>query len=275
MTDCLWKSRVRENREMLCTTKRVVNLLNMINKQEDAWQLFLTIDLWILPRIPREFIFRSRCIFCHSFTAICDTDCKFYLELVYFDYIYENMLIPFPWGLSGVLKILVPATPAIGIFFFTALFVNFFQVACFSFCSVALAARTSIFFSFFLFFLSPPFLILPNLILSYLFDLGQPIYSFDYREKWPVAIAEMAKWIEEGKLKRRFTVVDGLDKAYDALNMLFAGGNTGKTWVVTWFDNSFFSFSPLGFVLLPPSLFLPFLGFASFATYTRCAAKYN
>ena len=83
--------------------------------------------------------------------------------------------------------------------------------------------------SIFLFFLSPPFLILPNLILSYLFDLNQPIYSFDYREKWPVAIAEMAKWIEEGKLKRRFTVVDGLDKAYDALNMLFSGGNTGKT----------------------------------------------
>lgn len=57
----------------------------------------------------------------------------------------------------------------------------------------------------------------------------QGFIVFDYRAQYPKAIAEMAKWIEEGKLKRRFTVVEGLDKAYDALNMLFTGGNTGKT----------------------------------------------
>ncbi|KAL5526584.1 hypothetical protein ACEPAF_8308 [Sanghuangporus sanghuang] len=50
----------------------------------------------------------------------------------------------------------------------------------------------------------------------------------DYKDQFRVAVAEMAGWISEGELKRRFTVVNGLDKAYDALNMLFTGGNTGK-----------------------------------------------
>ena len=54
------------------------------------------------------------------------------------------------------------------------------------------------------------------------------INRFDYRDQWSAAVAELARWVAEGKLKRRFTVVKGLDKAYDALNMLFTGGNTGK-----------------------------------------------
>ncbi|KAI5122301.1 hypothetical protein M0805_002377 [Coniferiporia weirii] len=51
----------------------------------------------------------------------------------------------------------------------------------------------------------------------------------DYREQWGAAAAEMAGWIAEDKIKRRFTVVEGLEHATDALGMLFTGGNTGKT----------------------------------------------
>ena len=52
---------------------------------------------------------------------------------------------------------------------------------------------------------------------------------FDYRAQWNSAISEMAGLLAEGKLKRQFTVVDGLTHAPDALEMLFTGGNTGKT----------------------------------------------
>jgi hypothetical protein len=31
-----------------------------------------------------------------------------------------------------------------------------------------------------------------------------------------------------GKIKDRETIVEGLEKASDAINMLFTGGNTGK-----------------------------------------------
>ena len=51
---------------------------------------------------------------------------------------------------------------------------------------------------------------------------------FDYVQRWPEAKAKMAEWIAEGKLKPRFTVVEGLEKAPEALGMLFTGGNVGK-----------------------------------------------
>lgn len=59
-----------------------------------------------------------------------------------------------PSGLSGVLKMLVPATPAIPTPFLTLLVANFCQDAFFVSCSCALAALTSSFFSFFFFFFS-------------------------------------------------------------------------------------------------------------------------
>jgi hypothetical protein len=62
----------------------------------------------------------------------------------------------------------------------------------------------------------------------------------DYAKRFSEAVKEMAGWIAEDKLKRRFTVVDGLDKAPEALSMLFSGGNTGKMCVSYLF---FFSFS--------------------------------
>ncbi|KAI0833528.1 alcohol dehydrogenase [Trametes gibbosa] len=50
----------------------------------------------------------------------------------------------------------------------------------------------------------------------------------DYRPRYGEAIADLAAWVKEGSLKRRFHVVQGLENAPDALNLLFSGGNTGK-----------------------------------------------
>ena len=52
--------------------------------------------------------------------------------------------------------------------------------------------------------------------------------SFDYADRYPIAQKEIAGWLKDGDLKRRFHVVQGLQNAPDALNMLFSGGNTGK-----------------------------------------------
>ena len=53
-------------------------------------------------------------------------------------------------------------------------------------------------------------------------------YRFDYAKRFPAAHEELAKWVKGGKLKRKFHVVEGLDKAPEALPLLFTGGNTGK-----------------------------------------------
>jgi len=50
----------------------------------------------------------------------------------------------------------------------------------------------------------------------------------DYLDRFPAAQMEMAGWIAEGKIKSSEHVVEGLEKAPDALNLLFTGGNTGK-----------------------------------------------
>ncbi|GFG49190.1 NADP-dependent oxidoreductase [Mycolicibacterium agri] len=50
----------------------------------------------------------------------------------------------------------------------------------------------------------------------------------DYLDRFPEAQLEMAGWIAEGKIKSSEHIVDGLENAPDALNLLFTGGNTGK-----------------------------------------------
>lgn len=54
------------------------------------------------------------------------------------------------------------------------------------------------------------------------------IVVFDYADRYPVAIAEMAKWMKEGSFKTREDIVEGLEKFPDALLMLFKGKNFGK-----------------------------------------------
>lgn len=50
----------------------------------------------------------------------------------------------------------------------------------------------------------------------------------DYLERFPEAQLEMARWVAEGRIHHREHVVEGLERAGEALNLLFSGGNTGK-----------------------------------------------
>lgn len=50
----------------------------------------------------------------------------------------------------------------------------------------------------------------------------------DYISRFPEAQVQMGGWIAEGKIKFRTHVVEGLENAPEALNLLFTGGNTGK-----------------------------------------------
>jgi NADPH-dependent curcumin reductase len=50
----------------------------------------------------------------------------------------------------------------------------------------------------------------------------------DYAGRFPEAQVEIAGWVADGRIKHREHVVDGLEHAPDALNLLFTGGNTGK-----------------------------------------------
>ena len=50
----------------------------------------------------------------------------------------------------------------------------------------------------------------------------------DYLDRFPEAQLEIAGWVAEGRIKHAEHVVDGLEHAPEALNLLFIGGNTGK-----------------------------------------------
>jgi len=50
----------------------------------------------------------------------------------------------------------------------------------------------------------------------------------DYLDRFPEAQIAMVEWLAEGRVKHAEHLVDGLEHAPDALNLLFTGGNTGK-----------------------------------------------
>jgi NADPH-dependent curcumin reductase len=50
----------------------------------------------------------------------------------------------------------------------------------------------------------------------------------DYASRFPEAQAALAGWLSEGRLVHAEHIVVGLERAPDALNLLFTGGNTGK-----------------------------------------------
>ncbi|MCL4748240.1 MAG: NADP-dependent oxidoreductase [Burkholderiaceae bacterium] len=55
------------------------------------------------------------------------------------------------------------------------------------------------------------------------------IVVFDWVERYPEAIRQIARWISEGKLRSREDIVEGgIAKFPEALNLLFSGGNFGK-----------------------------------------------
>lgn len=51
---------------------------------------------------------------------------------------------------------------------------------------------------------------------------------FDYASRYGEAQIELAQWLKEGKLKRRFHIEQGLENCPKHLNGLFTGVNTGK-----------------------------------------------
>jgi NADPH-dependent curcumin reductase CurA len=56
----------------------------------------------------------------------------------------------------------------------------------------------------------------------------QGFIILDYAPRFMEAATELGKWKMFGKLKDRETLVEGLEKAPDAINMLFTGANIGK-----------------------------------------------
>ena len=50
----------------------------------------------------------------------------------------------------------------------------------------------------------------------------------DYLDRFPEGQAEMAGWVADGSVKFAVHLVDGLEQAPAALNLLFSGGNRGK-----------------------------------------------
>jgi NADPH-dependent curcumin reductase len=56
----------------------------------------------------------------------------------------------------------------------------------------------------------------------------QGFIILDYADRFMEGVTQLGKWKMLGKLKSRETIVEGLEKAPDAINMLFTGGNIGK-----------------------------------------------
>ncbi len=50
----------------------------------------------------------------------------------------------------------------------------------------------------------------------------------DYLDRFPEAQMAMAGWVADGRILHSEHVVEGLERAPEALNLLFTGGNTGK-----------------------------------------------
>ncbi|MDP9901339.1 NADP-dependent oxidoreductase [Variovorax ginsengisoli] len=54
------------------------------------------------------------------------------------------------------------------------------------------------------------------------------IVVFDYADRYPVAVAELAGYLKDGRMKSKEDVVQGLDTFPETLNRLFKGENFGK-----------------------------------------------
>ena len=50
----------------------------------------------------------------------------------------------------------------------------------------------------------------------------------DHMDLFPEVLADLATWLRDGRLKMPVHMVDGLENAPEALNLLYTSGNTGK-----------------------------------------------
>jgi NADPH-dependent curcumin reductase CurA len=74
--------------------------------------------------------------------------------------------------------------------------------------------------------ISEPVTMLANMIYSRVTMRGFVVYEFnDLRLQF---LADMKQWIREGRMKYRETVLEGIERAPEALIGLFTGMNTGK-----------------------------------------------
>ena len=53
----------------------------------------------------------------------------------------------------------------------------------------------------------------------------------DYTARYPEALRVLSKWVAEGRIIRKYHIIEGLENAPDALSLLFTGDNTGKLFV--------------------------------------------
>jgi hypothetical protein len=52
--------------------------------------------------------------------------------------------------------------------------------------------------------------------------------NFDYQDRFPAYLRDLARWLHEGKLRYRVEVMQGLEQAPQALGRLFGGSHLGK-----------------------------------------------
>jgi NADPH-dependent curcumin reductase CurA len=50
----------------------------------------------------------------------------------------------------------------------------------------------------------------------------------DYADRFPAATAQLGQWVAQGRLRNQVDIVDGLERAPEALRRLFTGENLGK-----------------------------------------------
>ena len=56
----------------------------------------------------------------------------------------------------------------------------------------------------------------------------QGFIILDFADKFSLGTSQLVQWVAEGKIKHQETIVDGLEQAPGAVNMLFDGQNVGK-----------------------------------------------
>lgn len=70
------------------------------------------------------------------------------------------------------------------------------------------------------------------------------VCRLDYADRFPEALADLGKWIAEGRIVRKYHIVQGLEKAPEALPLLFTGDNTGKLFVLLVIQPQFLVLTP-------------------------------
>ena len=53
----------------------------------------------------------------------------------------------------------------------------------------------------------------------------------DFTARYPEALKALSEWVSEGRIIRKYHVIEGLESAPEALSLLFTGENTGKLFV--------------------------------------------